>query len=423
MLIEYCLDKMRLAWNIVDIMKRKLYNKIWTELSGYNQMVFIAGPRQAGKTTFTKQIAESFSNSVYFNWDIIEEKSKLLENPSFYEDLNLKDDSRPLLIFDELHKYPKWKNYLKSVYDRDKGNYKIIVSGSGRLDTFQKGGDSLAGRYLLFYLWPFTLAELSDQNISFDTFIKDPLLIPVDQEETQKTWDILKKYSGFPDPFIQEDDKFYQIWSNTYKKQLLREDIRDLTSLRSSENIEILFSLLPSKIGSPLSMASLARDIGVSFDSIKKWIDVFESFFLVFRISPWTTKISRAIKKEKKIYLFDYAGMNAESAKFENMVALELWRAVSNWNDRGFGNFSLNYIRNREKEEVDFVISQNNQPILLIEAKLSDSKPAKHLLKFQNLLQIPAVQLVDQSNICKKVSNGKYKVLIITADRWLAQLP
>lgn len=404
-------------------MKRNMYEKIWDNLSKFKQMIFIAGPRQAGKTTFAKMIAEKYTNHIYFNWDIIDEKRKLLEDPFFYEKVNRRDDSKPLIIFDELHKYSHWKNYLKSAFDRDHEEYKFIVSGSGRLNLYQKGGDSLAGRYLLFHLWPFTLAELSDVNISFEIFFNDLTKIPDKENNTSVIWDNLKKYSGFPDPYIAQDRQFYNIWSNTYKKQLIREDIRDLTAIRSVENIEILFSLLPSRVGSLISMANLSQDIQVSFDSIKNWLELFENFFLIFRLSPWSKKISRAITKEKKVYLFDYAGFESQAVKFENMVALELFRAVSNWNNLGYGNFNLNFIRNREKEEVDFLLSNNNKPLLLIETKLSDINPAKSLIKFQNMLNIPAVQLVDKSGVCKKIINKTNKILIISADHWLPILP
>ena len=148
-------------------MKRPIYTSIWNSLKKYKQMVFISGPRQAGKTTFSKMIAAGYSNSLYFNWDIISEKKKLIEDPFFYEHIPLRDETKPLIVLDRLHKYHDWKNYLKSAYDRDKENYKFIVSGSGRLDMYQKGGDSLAGRYLLFYLWPFTLAIMGE--IEFNT--------------------------------------------------------------------------------------------------------------------------------------------------------------------------------------------------------------------------------------------------------------
>ena len=403
--------------------ERALYQNIWDKLSAHKQMVFIAGPRQAGKTTFTRILAEDFMNSLYFNWDIIEDKRNLIENPSFYEEVHRSDNTVPLIIFDELHKYSNWKNYLKSVYDRDKSNYKFVVSGSGRLDMYQKGGDSLAGRYFLFYLWPFTLAELAGNNLTFEQFLANPIEVRAAPNETITIWNKLTRFSGFPDPYLDGTNEFYRIWSNTYKKQLLREDIRDLASLRNIEAVEILFSLLPSKIGSPLSMASLSRDINVSFDSVRSWIEIFENFFLVFRIAPWSGKISRAITKEKKLYLFDYAGIDSPGAKFENMVALELFRAVSNWNDLGLGNFALHYIRNREKEEVDFLISNNHTPLILIETKRSDDHASKSLRKFQKVLNIPAVQLVNRNNVCKIVSNNNLRIMIISADHWLSLLP
>lgn len=405
------------------IVERGLYRNIWKRLSAHDQMVFIAGPRQAGKTTLTRILAEDFNNSLYFNWDILDEKRKLIETPFFYEDLHRKDASVPLIIFDELHKYSNWKNYLKSVYDRDKGDYKFVVSGSGRLDMYQKGGDSLAGRYFIFYLWPFTLAELAGNNISLDRFLSNPVQVRTPPNETQPIWSRLTQCTGFPDPYLEGTAEFYRIWSNTYRKQLLREDVRDLTSIRRIENAEMLFSLLPSRIGSPLSMAALSRDIGVSFDSIRNWMEIFEDFFLVFRVAPWTRKISRAIRKEKKLYLFDYACLGSPAARFENMVALELFRAVSNWNDSGSGDFSLHYVRNREKEEVDFLITYNHTPFLLLECKLSDDHASKSLIKFQKVLNIPAVQLVNKDGICKLISNNNQKIMIISADHWLSLLP
>jgi len=198
---------------------------------------------------------------------------------------------------------------------------------------------------------------------------------------------------------------------------------RNMTAIKDADSMEILFSLLPSKIGSPLSMASLSRDIQVSFNSIRDWLEIFESFFLVFRISSWEKKISRAITKEKKLYLYDYAHISNEPEKFENMIALELWRAISNWNDLGLGDFGLHYVRNKEKEEVAFLITKNQAPFLLIEAKLSEVTPSKNLLKFQSVLNVPAVQLVNKTNVHKIISNGKQQVLVITASQWLPTLP
>jgi predicted AAA+ superfamily ATPase len=201
--------------------KRILYENIWKMLSAHKQMVFIAGPRQAGKTTFTQILAEDFNNSLYFNWDILDEKRKLIENPTFYEEVHRKDNFIPLIIFDELHKYSNWKNYLKSVYDRDKGNYQFVISGSGRLDIYQKGGDSLAGRYFIFYLWPFTLAELAGNNLTWEQFWSNPIAVHDVRHATQPIWNQLSQFTGFPDPYRGGTVEFYRIWSNTYRNQII----------------------------------------------------------------------------------------------------------------------------------------------------------------------------------------------------------
>ena len=156
---------------------RNLYTQIWKELSADKEMVFIAGPRQAGKTTLAKIIASDFTNNQYWSWDIPGDRVAFLQNPIFFEGIQRRDVSAPLIIFDEIHKYRDWKNYLKGIYDGYHERYRFLVTGSGRLDIYQKGGDSLAGRYLMFHLWPFTIAELAEANRSIDDFLRDPLYL------------------------------------------------------------------------------------------------------------------------------------------------------------------------------------------------------------------------------------------------------
>ncbi len=402
---------------------RELYLDIWRDCASHKAMVFLVGPRQAGKTTLARIIAGDFANQVYFNWDLVTNKRLLIEKPTFFEELNRKDETAPLVVLDEIHKYRRWKNYLKGIYDQFSGHYKFLVLGSGRLDIFQKGGDSLAGRYFQFTLWPFTLAELQGERRPFQEFIRDPLRVPAQSNSSGKIWNQLAVLSGFPEPYLSGKETVYRRWSRSYHQQLIREDIRNATDIKNIDDTEVLFSLLPSKVGSPLSLDGLARDLQVSFNSVRSWLQVFESFFLVFRISPWTTKIARAITKEKKLYLYDYAILTDPAAKFENMVALELLRAVSNWNDLGLGDFSLHYARNREKEEVDFLLARDKKPLLLVECKFSEEAVSKGLLKFQAMLDVPAVQLVNKPGVHKIISHGHQKVVVVTANRWLPGLP
>ncbi|NQU03200.1 MAG: DUF4143 domain-containing protein [Syntrophaceae bacterium] len=215
----------------------------------------------------------------------------------------------------------------------------------------------------------------------------------------------------------------YRRWSNTYSRQLIREDIRDLTGVKSVGYLETLYLLLPSKVGSPISIPSLAGDLHVSYNSVRSWLTVFERFFLIFSISPWTRKILRAIQKEQKVYIMDAPLIKEPAARFENMVALELWRAISSWNDMGYGRFSLHFIKNKEKQEVDFLIANEGDPILLIEAKLTDTQPSTALKKFQRSLGIPAVQLNNEGDGYRMLSNGNYSILIAPAYQWLSHLP
>ncbi len=404
--------------------QRSLYQKVWTELSREKSMIFMAGPRQAGKTTLAQILSKSFTNSLYFNWDILEHRTKLLNNPNFFEEVMRRDASRPLIILDEIHKFKDWKNYLKGIYDQFHDQYQFLVSGSGRLDIYQKGGDSLAGRYYLFHLWPFSIAELGSRNREIKDFLQNPLDISMDVSDKLKNiWTRLSEMSGFPEPFLLNKDTSYRRWSNTYSNQLVREDIRDLTAVKSIKELETLYYLLPSKVGSPLSIPSLASDLRVSYNSIRNWLSVFELVFLVFSVYPWTKKITRAIQKERKIYLWDFPRIKDKSARFENMIAAELFRAVTQWNDLGYGAFSLHFIRNKEKQEVDFLIADQGDPVVLIEAKMSDSKVSPALKKFQANLQIPAVQLVGNHEGYKLISNNGRKILIAPAFQWLSRLP
>jgi len=403
---------------------RPAYMNIWQELSAEKSMIFVAGPRQSGKTTLAQMVSDAYVNHLYFNWDIPKDRIRLIENPFFFENVERKNGSKPLIIFDEIHKYRDWKNYLKGVYDRFHKEFLFLVSGSGRLDFYQKGGDSLAGRYYLFHLWPFTLGELFQTGRSMNDFRNSLLEVVTDRNAEMKAiWSSLETFSGFPEPNLTGRMRSYRRWSGTYSRQLIREDIRDLTNIKAIGDLETLYHLLPSKVGSPLSVPSLSRDLKISYNTIRNWLETFERFFLVFSIRPWTRKVARAIQKERKIYLWDIPRIADPAARFENMVALELYRAVTIWNDTGRGRFTLHFIKNKEQQEVDFIIADENRPLLLIETKLSETKPSSALVKFQSALNIPAVQLTNKAGGYRLFSAGRQKILVAPAWNWLAMLP
>jgi predicted AAA+ superfamily ATPase len=346
-----------------------------------------------------------------------------LRNPLFFRDIRRIDTTIPLIVLDEIHKFKDWKNYMKGVHDQFGHEYRFLVSGSGRLDVYQRGGDSLAGRYEQFHLWPLTLAELSGKTVNVEGFLRSPFVLYPEPATMEKTWNDLLVLSGFPEPFVSGNQNQWRRWSENYGRQLIREDIRDLAGVQAVQELEMLYAILPDRVGSPLSLNALAIDLKVAYNTVKAWMEVMERFFLIFRLPPFTGNIARAIQKEKKLYLFNVPIVRNEGARFENAVALELFRAVSNWNDIGIGPFTLNYLRNKEKQEVDFVLCSQGKPVLLVEAKLSDDRPSDALMKFQRILDVPAVQLLHRYSGYREIPNGERKLLVAPAWQWLSGLP
>lgn len=408
----------------MNITDRHLYINTLRPLLNARQMLFVTGPRQSGKTTLAKQIGGTFKDSLYLNWDLPDDRAAILRDPVFFTKMNRKSAGKPLVIFDEIHKKNSWKNYLKGCYDESSGDFKFLCTGSGRLDLFQKGSDSLAGRYFLFHLWPFTVAELAGVRRDFKSFYSNPFIDNLhDDDHIAGIWQRLREKSGFPDPYLSEIEPFYQLWSRTYRNQLIREDIRNATKIEKIDQMEALTYLLPNKVGSPISINNFAQDLGVAFETVKSWLLLLDRFFVTFRLKPFHKKIARSITKERKLYLFDYPQIEDPAARFENMIAVDLLRAITTWNECGHGPFDLFYVRNREKQEVDFLITERNRPWLLIEAKSGDTEPESSLLAIQKQLNVPTVQLVDKPGVLQFRKNANQRIQVCSADQWLSSLP
>jgi uncharacterized protein len=404
------------------MIKRNILHNI-KNIFDFNKIVFLSGARQVGKTTLAKIISKQFSNSIYFNWDDIYHQKKLVKDPYFFEKDNRDFKKSFLVIFDEIHKYSKWKNYLKGVYDKYSNEYKFIVLGSDRLDLYVKGGDSLFGRYLNVHLFPFTLSELVKLNNDYGYFKNNILNIPDYSADTREILEKLFDLTGFPEPYIRNDIKFYRMWQQSRKNLLIKEDIRDAYNIKDISLLEILTQLLPEKIGSPLSINSLTEDVGVSFDTVKNWLNLLTRFYYIFQINTYTKRIARSIKKEKKVYLYDWGEIEEKGQRFENLVALHLFKAVTLWKESGQGDANLCYIRDKEKREVDFVLTEKNEPVCLIECKLSDTTISPSLIYYQKKLKVKyAVQLVYKKNVSKKIKNDDYDLIVISADRWIRLL-
>jgi hypothetical protein len=385
-------------------------------LTEERKMAFLAGPRQVGKTTLARSLIPEAR--AYFNWDIDADRRRLVRSTDgFWQDRV--GPGRPArIVLDEIHRFPRWKRFLKGLHDGQGRDLEVLVTGSGRLDLYQRGGDSLLGRYDLHHLHPFTVGELLAEG-------RDSVLPPKDflraLDEAQdargaeEAVDRVERFGGFPDPLFKGRDETLVRWRRARRNLVLREDLRDLTRIRELGLLESLVLLLPERIGAPLSINALREDLGVSFTTVQDWIEALRRLFYLFELRPYAGKLARTLRREGKLYFFDAGEAGSEGARFENLVALHLLKLRDTWNDRGLGEFELHYVRDKEKREVDFLLTERRKPFLLAEAKLADASPSPALRYFSERLR-PARTL----QVLRRGAPSRHDdVLVLPASRFL----
>lgn len=323
------------------------------------KMVFLGGPRQVGKTTLAKNVIKN--RGLYLNWDDELDRKKILAR-------HWSDDDQ-YLVFDELHKFPRWKNWVKGIYDTQKENHKILVTGSARLDLYKKGGDSLLGRYHYYRLHPFTINEVPKSANKKDVLKR------------------LMKFGGFPEPFLSGSETENRRWRKERFDRILKDDIRELEVVKEINNISLLVDLLKSRVGSPIVVSNLAKDLQVAPNTVKNWIDILEKMYLVFKVPVYTVKVARSLQKPFRIYFYDNADVDGDDgARFENLVATHLLKMLHYLEDTEGYRCELFYIRDKDGREVDFCVVIDGKVAELIEAKLNDSNISKSLVYFSERL-------------------------------------
>jgi len=401
-------------------MKRIYASVIKEHFKRHQQMVFLTGPRQAGKTTVSLMAKEFSDQFSYLNWDNLDHRKIILEGVgrvASFSGLDRLTSQIPIIVFDEIHKYGKWKTFLKGFFDTYKGRVKIIVTGSSRLDVYKRGGDSLMGRFFSYRLHQLSLAELGRVALSEKE-------INTAFSHKYQEFEKLLKNGGFPEPFLKNDSRFLNRWKALRQEQLIREDIRDLSRIQELGQIELLAEILKHQAGQLTNYSKLANKVNVSSDTIRRWIKTLQSFFYCFTIQPWSKNIPRSLIKEPKTYLWDWVNVDEEGSRAENLVASHLLKAVHYWTDYGLGQYALWFIRDKEKREVDFLVSRDNKPWFLVEVKLSSKAGmSKNLVYFQQKIKTKhAFQVAfDQDYIsgdCFKHSDP----IIVPARTFLAQL-
>ena len=372
-------------------MERYLEEHIRRDMA--KKIIILSGPRQVGKTTLSKQLVPSF---VYLNYDAASDRRMIREEDWPRE--------VPLVIFDELHKLKNWKSKIKGIFDTDGIPPSLLVTGSARLETARKGGDSLAGRFFAYRLHPLTLKEIVH-------LLKQPSATALDR---------MLKLGGFPEPYLQDDETYARRWRRIHLDTLIRGDLLDLERVRDLKSIEILIDLLRTRVGSPTSYSLLAQDLQVSVHTVKHWLEILENLCVIFGVRPYHRNIARSLLKEPKYYFYDTGAVEGDiGARLENTVALALLREMHLVEDTTGSRTALHYLRDRDSHEVDFLVLVDRKPVILAEVKASDDTFAKALWHFgRHMPTTRKVQIV----LDLKRAREKEGVSMLSAHVFLAGL-
>ncbi len=376
-------------------MDRYLQSSLIKDLK--KKAVLLSGPRQCGKTYLSRHL---FKTAVeYLNFDILKDRKKIIRQEW--------SRNADLLIFDEIHKMKKWKGWLKGIIDSDEFDQSILVTGSAKLNTFKKVGDSLAGRYFSFRLYPLDIKELrmlGHQKKTSDQILNRMMMV-----------------SGFPEPYLTEEEGFYGRWQQTHLDIILKQDILETESIRNIKQLETLVLMLTERVGSTLSYNSLREDLSTDDKSIKRWVDILENAYVVFRIYPYQHRsIVGGLKKAPKLYFFDYVRVENSSSRLENLVAMSILKEVHFRKDVLGQDYDLNYLKNKNDREIDFLITKNGKPHAMVEVKTTDDGPSENFKLYSNYF--PEVQKIQLVKDLAKETLTKNRVLITPLASWLEKM-
>ena len=352
------------------------------------KMVFVGGPRQVGKTVLALSILRGDENHpAYLNWDYFEDKRDILQGklPS----------NQDLIVLDEIHKYKEWRNLVKGLYDKRKSTTSFLITGSARLDYYRKGGDSLQGRYHYYRLHPFSLCE-------------------VNTSPTKKDLDSLLKFGGFPEPFLSQSETQWKRWQRERLARVVKEDLVTLEQVKEIGQLEVLSILLQDKVGSLLSINSLREDLSASHEAVDRWVKIFENLYYCFLLTPYGAKNINALKKDRKLFMWDWSLCKTPGARFENLVASNLLKYCHFIEDTQGDDMTLCYLRDKSKREVDFVVLKNSRPLFAVESKTGDHDVSKHIRYFAARTEIPVFFQVHQGIRDYEVRSSKTRVLPFT---------
>jgi len=367
-------------------MKRYIQSAVVDDLR--KKMVFIGGPRQVGKITVALDIlGGDEGHPAYFNWDYADDRRILLAG-------GLPPD-QPLVVLDEIHKYKQWRNFIKGLYDKKKSKISFLITGSARLDYYRKGGDSLQGRYHYYRLHPLSVYELNSSPSPADLHT-------------------LLTFGGFPEPFFSQSERDWKRWQRERLARVIHEDLVSLEQVKEVSQLDLLATMLPDRVASLLSINALRGDLSASHEAVDRWVRILENLYYCFRIRPFGAKRIKALKKDRKLYLWDWSLCQSPGAGFENLVASNLLKYCHFHEDTMGDAMELCFLRDQQKREVDFVVLRDGAPLFAVECKTGSQNVSKHIAYFAKRTDIPSFFQVHLGNDDYEVSELRTRVLPFT---------
>jgi len=341
----------------------KRYLQEFVEADLPDKMAFVGGPRQVGKTTLALQVigAADARHPAYLSWDDPRVRPRLQRG-------ELPAGER-YVVLDEIHKYARWRNLVKGLWDTRVPGTAFIVTGSARLDVYRRGGDSLHGRYHGYRLHPLSLPEVGGGRAALEQLLR---------------------LGGFPEPFLRGSERHWRRWQRERLDRIVRDDVRDLERVREISLVELLADALPQRVGSPLSVKNLREHLEVAHDTVERWLGILENLYVCFRIPPFGAPRIRAVKKSPKLYLWDWSAVEDEGARFENMVASHLLKLCHFVEDTEGRRMELRFLRDTDGREVDFVVLRDRRPLFAVEAKAGERAVSPAIRYFRARTAIPA---------------------------------
>jgi uncharacterized protein len=389
-------------------------------------MLFIAGPRQCGKTYLARKFLDRQGcGALYFNWDAEGIRRRYRRNPDFFaEEASRIPQEKPWLVLDEIHKASRWRGIVKGLYDQYGRDLRIVVTGSARLDLLRRGGDSLIGRYALVHLFPFSLREWAGVDPSrYPAWLHEEKdwVEPAESLErklhsyvrvAEDAADAYLRFGPFPVPLLASSEHKSRKWHKDYLSLLVRDDLRELSAVRELDRVEHLVELLPSRVGSPLSLRSLGEDLEANHSTVRNWLEMLRRLYMVWPVSPYARKMQRAFRRDHKWYFLDWTYAADEGGRFENMIATELYRFVTSLDDRGWPDVTLCFVKTYDGKEIDFVLVYEGVPILAVECKLGQGTISPHLRRFREMSggAFPILQVVGKPGVFFRKREAEYLV-------------